>query len=49
MGRIVPEKNDPTIRELIEGNFRIIYRVFDEKFVEIASILHSHQDFETNF
>jgi addiction module RelE/StbE family toxin len=26
-GRIVPEKEDPAIRELIEGNYRIIYRI----------------------
>ncbi len=26
-GRIVPEKEDPNIRELIEGNYRIFYRV----------------------
>ena len=25
-GRIVPEKEDTTIRELIEGNYRIFYR-----------------------
>jgi toxin ParE1/3/4 len=26
-GRIVPEKEDSSIRELIEGNYRIFYRV----------------------
>ena len=26
-GRIVPEKNLPEIRELIEGNYRIFYRL----------------------
>ena len=26
-GRIVPEKEDPSIREIIEGNFRIFYRI----------------------
>jgi toxin ParE1/3/4 len=25
-GRIVPEKNNPEIRELIEGNYRVFYR-----------------------
>lgn len=30
-GRIVPEKNDPEIRELIEGNYRIFYRLQMEK------------------
>ncbi|MFN8712802.1 MAG: type II toxin-antitoxin system RelE/ParE family toxin [Bacteroidota bacterium] len=26
-GRIVPEKNDLMIRELIEGNYRIFYKI----------------------
>jgi addiction module RelE/StbE family toxin len=30
-GRMVPEKNDPEIRELIEGNYRIFYRLRKEK------------------
>ncbi len=30
-GRMVPEKNDPEIRELIEGNYRIFYRLRNEK------------------
>lgn len=30
-GRIVPEKNDPEIHELIEGNYRIFYRIKKDK------------------
>jgi len=26
-GRIVPERNDPRIREVFHGNYRIIYRL----------------------
>lgn len=29
-GRIVPEKNENEIRELIEGNYRIFYRIRKE-------------------
>ena len=39
LGRIVPEKNDPLIREIILGNFRIVYRVRDEV-VELLTIHH---------
>ena len=39
-GRIVPEKNDSKIRELIEGNYRIFYRLQKEK-VTILSIHNS--------
>ena len=37
-GRIVPEKRDPEIRELIEGNYRIFYRLQKEK----VTILRIH-------
>lgn len=30
-GRMVPEKNDAEIRELIEGNYRIFYRLLKGK------------------
>ena len=32
-GRIVPEKNEPEIQELIEGNYRIFYRLRKEKII----------------
>ncbi len=39
-GRIVPELNRKEIREVILGNYRIIYRVKD-KVVEILTVYHS--------
>jgi len=39
LGRIVPEIGDKTIRELILGNYRIIYRLRSEA-VEILTIHH---------
>jgi toxin ParE1/3/4 len=39
-GRIVPEKEDPSIRELIEGNYRIFYKV-QKSYVFILRIHHS--------
>ena len=39
-GRIVPEWSDPSIRELILGNYRIIYRRRGE-IVELLSVYHS--------
>ena len=38
-GRVVPEINDPSIRELILGSYRIIYRVC-QGFVEILTVFH---------
>lgn len=41
-GRIVPELNDQYIREIVLGNYRIIYRVFSEYIVDILSVHHSN-------
>jgi plasmid stabilization system protein ParE len=40
-GKIVPELGDKLIRELIEGNYRIIYRIKDNKQVDILRVYHS--------
>ncbi|MBM2813886.1 MAG: addiction module toxin, RelE/StbE family [Ignavibacteria bacterium] len=39
-GRIVPEYNNPAIRELIYKSYRIVYRIKDNV-VEIAAISHA--------
>lgn len=39
-GRVVPELNRKEIREVIIGNYRIIYRVRNE-LVEILTVYHS--------
>ena len=41
MGRMVPERQDETIREIIRGNYRIIYRVrVERRAIEIWRIWH---------
>jgi toxin ParE1/3/4 len=42
-GRIVPEFADPVIREVLSGNYRIVYRYEQSDRVEIARIFHSAQ------
>ena len=47
-GRMVPELLDEGIkkyRELIEGNFRIIYRI-SENYVEVVRVIDSRQLFD---
>ena len=39
-GRTVPEKNDTSLRELIEGNYRIFYRV-NKSYITILRIHNS--------
>ncbi len=40
-GRIVPEFNEPTVREIISGNYRIIYQTKNYPQIEIVRIFHS--------
>jgi len=40
LGRIVPEFEDETIRELIKGNYRIIYRKVTEFRIDIITVHH---------
>lgn len=41
-GRIVPETNNKKIRELIYGNYRIIYRI-EEKNISVLAVRHGKQ------
>jgi len=41
MGRIVPEMNDEKIREIIVGNYRIIYLIKEENSLDILTIHHA--------
>jgi len=43
-GRNVPEIQDEDIREIIEGNYRIIYRVINETRIDILTVHHSARD-----
>jgi plasmid stabilization system protein ParE len=43
-GRVVPELQQPSVRELIVQRYRLIYEVFDTK-VEILAFIHSARDF----
>ena len=40
-GRIVPEFDDATIRELIEGNYRIVYWIKDVREIIVLRVHHS--------
>jgi addiction module RelE/StbE family toxin len=43
-GRIVLEKNEENLRELIEGNYRIIYEIVSEDLLNILTVYHSARD-----
>lgn len=40
-GRVVPEFDNERIRELIEGNYRIVYRIESNDLIGIVRIHHS--------
>ena len=44
VGRVVPELDRNEIRELIEGNYRIIYRIKTKDLLEILTIHHSSRN-----
>ena len=42
LGRIVPEYDDPGIRELIVGAYRVVYRYHEEQnLVRVVGVVHS--------
>ena len=44
LGRVVPEIAEENIRELILGNYRIIYRIVSTSRIDILTIHHSARD-----
>ncbi len=43
IGRIVPELNLKNVRELIEGNYRIIYKVVSKHTIHLLTVHHSRR------
>ena len=41
LARIVPELNEENIREVISGNYRIVFKIIDHKLIHILRIYHS--------
>ncbi|MBS1502446.1 MAG: type II toxin-antitoxin system RelE/ParE family toxin [Bacteroidetes bacterium] len=47
-GKMVPEKQDPLIREIILGSYRIIYSIVSESQVDIITVHHSKRLLSNN-
>jgi len=45
-GRIVPEFEDTLIRELIEGNYRIVHYLVNDERIDILRIYHTARKME---
>ena len=48
VGRIVPELNNQDIRELILGNYRIIYHIVTTVLIDILTVHHSKRLLSNN-
>jgi toxin ParE1/3/4 len=48
IGRKVPEFGDDSIRELINGNYRIIYLIIDDFRIDILTVHHSYRLLSNN-
>ncbi|HEX4424570.1 MAG TPA: type II toxin-antitoxin system RelE/ParE family toxin [Terriglobales bacterium] len=47
-GRIVPERDETEIREIIVGRFRAVYRVREE-LIEVATVFRASREFPRRF
>lgn len=47
LGRIVPEMGNDSIREVILGSYRIIYKVITPKRIDILTVHHSSKSLNT--
>ncbi|MGB0886427.1 MAG: type II toxin-antitoxin system RelE/ParE family toxin [Chitinophagales bacterium] len=45
-GKVVPEINDLTVKEITEHNYRIIYKIINKNQVDILLIHHGARDFK---
>jgi len=43
-GKMTPEFENPKVRELVEGNYRIIYYIANENRVDILTVHHGARD-----
>lgn len=43
IGRVVPELKMKSVREIIEGNYRIVYRVLSKDLIHILTFHHSRK------
>jgi addiction module RelE/StbE family toxin len=47
-GRVVPELNRDSLRELIQGNYRIVYRIVTDNLIDILTVHHSRRPLGDN-
>ena len=46
VGRVIPEMQEERYRELIEGNYRLMYEMLDDEVILIQRVLHTSRFFK---
>lgn len=46
LGRMIPEMQEEKYRELIEGNYRIMYEMLDDEMILIQRVMHTSRYFK---
>ena len=49
LGKIVPEFEHENIRELVKGNYRIVYKIFENKRIDILTVHNSARLIENTY
>jgi plasmid stabilization system protein ParE len=49
LGRIIPEIDNEIFREIIFGNYRIMYKIVSKTRVDILIVFHSFRSFKKEF
>jgi toxin ParE1/3/4 len=49
LGRIVPEFDNTNIRELIQGNYRVVYEIISKNSIDILTVQNSSRLLENIF
>lgn len=47
-GKIVPEKQDPLIREILIGSYRIIYKIISQTKIDVLTVHHNKRLLSNN-
>lgn len=48
-GKVIREISEENFRELVEGNYRILYKIVDDNRIDIIAIHHAARDLKRRF
>ena len=48
IGRVIPEIGNENFREIIYGNYRIMYKLVTKERIDLLTIFHSSRNFKSD-